>query len=51
MGDARDHLMDQAKTAAQEAAKKVQHVAEEAGQSLKDVAQKEGLMGEEKSSA
>lgn len=51
MGDARDHLMDQAKSAAQEAAKKVQHVAEEAGQSLKDVAQKEGLMGEEKSSA
>ncbi len=43
MGDARDRLMDQAKSAAQEATKKIQHVAEEAGQSLKEVAQREGL--------
>ncbi len=51
MGGTRDRLMDQAKSAAQEAAKKVQHVAEEAGHSLKDLAQKEGLMGEEKTPA
>ena len=35
--------MDQAKSVASEAAGKVQHVAEEAGKTLKDAAQKEGL--------
>jgi ElaB/YqjD/DUF883 family membrane-anchored ribosome-binding protein len=44
MGEARDRLVDQAKSAAQEAVGKVQHVAQEAGRTLKDAAQKEGLM-------
>jgi ElaB/YqjD/DUF883 family membrane-anchored ribosome-binding protein len=45
MGEARDRLVDQAKSAAQEAVEKVQHVAQEAGRTLKDAAQKEGLIG------
>jgi ElaB/YqjD/DUF883 family membrane-anchored ribosome-binding protein len=44
MGDARDRLVDQAKSVAQEAVGKVQRVTEEAGRTLKDAVQKEGLM-------
>jgi ElaB/YqjD/DUF883 family membrane-anchored ribosome-binding protein len=44
MGEARDRLVDQAKSVAQETVGKVQRVTEEAGRTLKDVAQKEGLM-------
>ncbi len=43
MGKARDRLVDQAKSVAQETAQKVQRVTQEAGRTLKDVAQKEGL--------
>ncbi len=45
MGEARDQLVDQAKSVAQEAVGKVQHVAEEAGNTAKDAARKEGLTG------
>ncbi len=44
MGEARDKLVDQAKSVAQEAAQKVQRVTEEAGRTFKDAAQKEGLV-------
>jgi len=44
MGEARDLLMGQAKSVAHEAAEKVQRVTGEAGRTLKDAAQKEGLM-------
>lgn len=44
MGRARDRVVDQAKSVAQEAAGKVQRVTEEAGRSLKDAAQKEGIV-------
>jgi ElaB/YqjD/DUF883 family membrane-anchored ribosome-binding protein len=44
MGEARDRLMGQAKSVAHEAAEKVQRVTGEAGRTLKDAAQKEGLM-------
>jgi hypothetical protein len=43
MGEARDHLVEGAKSAAQEAAGKVQRVTQEAGRTLKEAAQKEGL--------
>ncbi|MBV9268598.1 MAG: DUF3618 domain-containing protein [Acidobacteriaceae bacterium] len=43
MGEARDQLIGRAKSAAREAVEKVQHVAEEAGRSVKDAAQREGL--------
>ncbi len=43
MGEARDRLVDQAKSVAHEAAEKVQRVTGEAGRTLKDAAQKEGL--------
>ncbi len=43
LGEARDRLVNQAKSVAQEAAHKVQRVTEEAGRSVKDAAQKEGL--------
>jgi ElaB/YqjD/DUF883 family membrane-anchored ribosome-binding protein len=44
MGDARDRLVDQAKSVASDAVEKVQRVTGEAGRTLKDAAQKEGLM-------
>jgi ElaB/YqjD/DUF883 family membrane-anchored ribosome-binding protein len=44
MGEAREHLVDQAKSAAQETVEKIQRVAGEAGHSLKEAAQKEGLV-------
>ncbi len=44
MGEVRDRLVGQAKSAAQEAVEKVQRVAGEAGQTLKEAAQKEGLV-------
>ena len=44
MGEARDRLMDQAKSVAQDTADKVQRVAGEAGRTFKDAAQKEGLV-------
>jgi ElaB/YqjD/DUF883 family membrane-anchored ribosome-binding protein len=44
LGEARDRLVDQAKSAAHEAVEKVQHVASEAGNTIKQAAQKEGLM-------
>lgn len=44
MGEAREHLVDQAKSAAQEVVGKVQRVAGEAGHTLKEAAQKEGLV-------
>ncbi len=44
MGEARDRLVNQAKSVAQDAAGKVQRVAEEAGRTVKDAAQKEGLV-------
>jgi ElaB/YqjD/DUF883 family membrane-anchored ribosome-binding protein len=47
MGEARDRLVDQAKSVAQEAAQKIQHVAAEAGNTAKEAAQKEGLIGGE----
>lgn len=43
MGEARDRLVDQAKSMAREAAQKVQRVTEEAGRTLKEAAGKEGL--------
>ncbi len=43
MGEARDQLVDRAKSVAQETAQKVQRVTEEAGRTLKDAAEKEGL--------
>ena len=43
MGKARDQVVDRAKSVAQETAQKVQRVTEEAGRTLKDAAQKEGL--------
>ena len=47
MGETRDRLVDQAKSVASEAVDKVQRVTGEAGQTLKDAAQKEGLMAGE----
>ncbi len=44
MGEARDKLVSQAKSVAQDAADKVQRVAGEAGRTFKDAAQKEGLV-------
>lgn len=44
MGEARNRLVDQAKSVAQDAVEKVQRVAGEAGQTLKEAAQKEGLV-------
>ncbi len=44
MGEARDRFIGQAKSVAQDAATKVQHVTEEAGRTFKDAAQKEGLL-------
>jgi ElaB/YqjD/DUF883 family membrane-anchored ribosome-binding protein len=44
MGQARDRLVDQAKSVTSEAVEKVQRVTGEAGRTLKDAAQKEGLM-------
>jgi len=44
MGEARDRLVDQAKSVASDAVEKVQRVTGEAGRTLKDAAQKEGLM-------
>ncbi len=44
MGETRDRLVDQAKSIAHDAAEKVQRVTGEAGRTLKDAAQKEGLM-------
>jgi hypothetical protein len=46
MGEARDNLVGQAKSMANEAAGKVRRATEEVGRTLKDVAQKEGLAGE-----
>ncbi len=45
MGEARDRLVDQAKSLAQETADKVKHVAEEAGHTAQETAKKEGLVG------
>jgi ElaB/YqjD/DUF883 family membrane-anchored ribosome-binding protein len=47
MGEARDRLVGQAKSLAQETAGKVQRATEEAGRSLKEAAQKEGLTTEQ----
>jgi ElaB/YqjD/DUF883 family membrane-anchored ribosome-binding protein len=44
LGEARDRLVGQAKSAAHEAAGKVQRITDEAGRTLKDAAHKEGLM-------
>ncbi|MFL6354268.1 MAG: DUF3618 domain-containing protein [Bryobacteraceae bacterium] len=44
MGETRDRLVDQAKSVTSEAVEKVQRVTGEAGRTLKDAAQKEGLM-------
>ncbi len=44
MGETRDRLVDQARSVAHDAVDKVQRVTEEAGRTLKDAAQKEGLM-------
>ncbi len=44
MGPARDHLIDQAKSVAQETVGKVGRITEEASHTLKDAAQKEGLV-------
>jgi ElaB/YqjD/DUF883 family membrane-anchored ribosome-binding protein len=44
MGEARDRLVDQAKSVAEDAVGKVQRVTEEAGRTFKDAAQKEGLV-------
>lgn len=46
MGEARDHLVEQAKSLAQETAGKVQRATEEAGRTLREAAQKEGLTTE-----
>jgi len=46
MGQARDHLVEQAKSLAQETAGKLQRATEQAGRSLKEAAQKEGLTSE-----
>lgn len=43
MGDARDQLLDRAKSAARDTMDKVQHVAEEATNTVKEVAEREGL--------
>jgi ElaB/YqjD/DUF883 family membrane-anchored ribosome-binding protein len=52
MGEARDRVVDRAKSMAHDATEKVQRVTEEAGRTLKDAAQKEGLpVGEAGSSA
>jgi ElaB/YqjD/DUF883 family membrane-anchored ribosome-binding protein len=52
MGEARDRVVDKAKSMAHEAGEKVQRVTEEAGRTLKDAAEKEGLtVGETGSSA
>jgi len=52
MGEARDRVVDRAKSMAHEAGEKVQRVTQEAGRTLKDAAQKEGLpVGETGSSA
>ena len=50
MGEARDRLIDQAKSVAQETAQKIQHVAAEAGSTVKEVAQREGLLSGESQS-
>src|SRR5207302_455632 len=50
MGETRDRLVDQAKTVAQEAVEKVQRVTEEAGRTLQDAAQKEGLVSDTQTS-
>ncbi len=47
MGEARDRLIDQAKSVAQETAQKIQHVAAEAGNKAKEAAHKEGLVAGE----
>jgi ElaB/YqjD/DUF883 family membrane-anchored ribosome-binding protein len=47
MGEARDRLLDQAKSVAQDAAQKIQHVAAEAANTAKEAGQKEGLLGGE----
>jgi len=44
MGEARDKFVGQAKSVAQDAAQKVQRVTEQAGRTIKDAAQKEGLV-------
>ncbi len=44
MGDARDRFVGQAKSVAQDVVGKVQRVTEEAGETAKNVAQKEGLV-------
>jgi ElaB/YqjD/DUF883 family membrane-anchored ribosome-binding protein len=52
MGEARDRVVDRAKSMAHDATEKVQRVTEEAGRTLKETAQKEGLtVGEAGSSA
>lgn len=43
MGQAADQVVDRAKSLARDTAEKVQHVAQEAGRTMKDAAQKEGL--------
>jgi ElaB/YqjD/DUF883 family membrane-anchored ribosome-binding protein len=43
MGEAREHLVESAKSVAQETAEKVQRVTQEAGRTLKEAAEKEGL--------
>jgi ElaB/YqjD/DUF883 family membrane-anchored ribosome-binding protein len=47
MGEARDRLIDQTKSVAQETAQKIQYVAAEAGNTVKETAHKEGLIGGE----
>ncbi len=47
MGEARDRFIDQAKSVAQEAAQKFQHVASEAGNTVREAAHREGLIGGE----
>ncbi len=46
LGEARDRLVGQAKSVAQDVVEKVQRVTEEAGETLKSAAQKEGLVAE-----
>lgn len=47
LGEVRDHLVEGAKSVAQEAAEKVQRVTQDAGRTLIDTAQKEGLTVDE----
>lgn len=51
LGKAREQLMNRAKSAAQDTLEKVQRVTEEAGRTVKDAAQKEGLTVGERASA